>query len=244
MCLGHDSCLANSQKHRVFKTIPAKKRFYVIPGRGGGALFGWVCAARDSKLAPRSKKNPPLWNVQKSLPYFTPIWNKFLPQFHRLKMIKIQNNTKVKVRRTAIMIIMKAFYYFIIETKTCQRLVDNLKLNPLSAQIIIYCLMTNRMLALLERHASWNASCSEVMTVWHMTEEGDAFIFPIFSRKIEEDSARRVTSLPLLPINPEAHPAPRQRARSRPSYRKIGDCEQSNKRPAPRPFSSAPNTQK
>ena len=69
-------------------------------------------------------------------------------------MIKIQNNTKVKVRRTAIMIIMKAFYYFIIETKTCQRLVDNLKLNPLSAQIIIYCLMTNRMLALLERHAS------------------------------------------------------------------------------------------
>ena len=132
---------------------------------------------------------PPLWNVQKSLPCFTPIGNKFLPQFHRLKMIKIQNNTKVKVKRKAIMIIMKAFYYFIIETTTCQRLVGNLKQNPLSTQIIIYCLMTNRMLALLERHASWNASCSEDMTVWHMTEEGDSFILPIFSRKIEEDSA-------------------------------------------------------
>ena len=166
------------------------------------------------------------------------------PSFIGLKMIKIQNNTKVKVRRKAIMIIMKAFYYFIIETTTCQRLVGNLKLNPLSAQIIIYCLMTNRMLALLERHASWNASCSEDMTVWHMTEEGDSFILPLFSRKIEEDSARRVTSLPLPPINPDARPPPRQSARSRRSYRKIGDCEQFNKRPAPRPFSSAPNTQK
>ena len=30
-------------------------------GGGGGPLvfFGWVCAARDSKLAPRSKKNSP-----------------------------------------------------------------------------------------------------------------------------------------------------------------------------------------
>ena len=30
-------------------------------GREGGTwvFFGWVCAARDSKLAPRSKKNSP-----------------------------------------------------------------------------------------------------------------------------------------------------------------------------------------
>ena len=30
-------------------------------GGGGGTwvFFGWVCAARDSKLAPRSKKNSP-----------------------------------------------------------------------------------------------------------------------------------------------------------------------------------------
>ena len=31
------------------------------PGGGGGGtwvFFGWVCAARDSKLAPRSKKIP------------------------------------------------------------------------------------------------------------------------------------------------------------------------------------------
>ena len=63
-----------------------------------------------------------------------------------------------------------------------------------------------------------------------MTEEGDSFIFPIFSRKIEGDSARRVTSLPLLPINPDARPPPRQSARFQRSYGKIGDCEQSKKK--------------
>ena len=33
----------------------------VTPGGGGGTwvFFGWVCAARDSKLAPRSRKNFP-----------------------------------------------------------------------------------------------------------------------------------------------------------------------------------------
>ena len=32
-----------------------------FPGGGGTTwvFFGWVCAARDSKLAPRSKKNSP-----------------------------------------------------------------------------------------------------------------------------------------------------------------------------------------
>ena len=29
------------------------------PGGGTWVFFGWVCAARDSKLAPRSKKNFP-----------------------------------------------------------------------------------------------------------------------------------------------------------------------------------------
>ena len=29
------------------------------PGGGTWVFFGWVCAARDSKLAPRSKKNSP-----------------------------------------------------------------------------------------------------------------------------------------------------------------------------------------
>ena len=29
------------------------------PGGGTWIIFGWVCAARDSKLAPRSKKNFP-----------------------------------------------------------------------------------------------------------------------------------------------------------------------------------------
>ena len=40
VCLGHDSCLANSQKRRVFKTILAKKRFYVIPGGALGYFLG------------------------------------------------------------------------------------------------------------------------------------------------------------------------------------------------------------
>ena len=30
-----------------------------IPGGGTWVFFGWVCAARDSKLAPRSRKNVP-----------------------------------------------------------------------------------------------------------------------------------------------------------------------------------------
>ena len=29
------------------------------PGGGTWVFFGWVCATRDSKLAPRSKKNFP-----------------------------------------------------------------------------------------------------------------------------------------------------------------------------------------
>ena len=29
------------------------------PGGGAWVFFGWECAARDSKLAPRSKKNFP-----------------------------------------------------------------------------------------------------------------------------------------------------------------------------------------
>ena len=36
-------------------------------GRGGGGtwiFFGWVCAARDSKLAPRSKKISPKIDIQ------------------------------------------------------------------------------------------------------------------------------------------------------------------------------------
>ena len=35
-----------------------KSRFHTWGG-GGGVFFGWVCAPRDSKLAPRSKKNFP-----------------------------------------------------------------------------------------------------------------------------------------------------------------------------------------
>ena len=39
-----------------------KKQCATVYARGGGGtwvFFGWVCAARDSKLAPRSKKNFP-----------------------------------------------------------------------------------------------------------------------------------------------------------------------------------------
>ena len=39
-----------------------------IPGGGGGTwvFFGWVCAARDSKLAPRSRKKIPLKFIPRS----------------------------------------------------------------------------------------------------------------------------------------------------------------------------------
>ena len=46
----------------------------IIPGGGGGGgggtwvFFGWVCAARDSKLTPRSKKKFPLKQPKTVIP--------------------------------------------------------------------------------------------------------------------------------------------------------------------------------
>ena len=37
----------------------SEERDYQAPGGGTWVFFGWVCAARDSKLAPRSKKKFP-----------------------------------------------------------------------------------------------------------------------------------------------------------------------------------------
>ena len=37
-----------------------------IPGGGTWVFFGWVCAARESKLAPRSKKKNPLELIPRS----------------------------------------------------------------------------------------------------------------------------------------------------------------------------------
>ena len=42
---------------QVTAKIPNKE--YTDPGGGTWVFFGWVCAARDSKLAPRSKQIPP-----------------------------------------------------------------------------------------------------------------------------------------------------------------------------------------
>ena len=41
---------------------------FLARGRGGSTwvFFGWVCAARDSKLAPRSKKQFPLKLIPRS----------------------------------------------------------------------------------------------------------------------------------------------------------------------------------
>ena len=36
-----------------------KRRYNEPPGGGTWVFLGWVCAARDFKLAPRSKKNFP-----------------------------------------------------------------------------------------------------------------------------------------------------------------------------------------
>ena len=99
--------LANSQKHPVLKTILARKRFYVIP---------------------------PLWNVQMSLSYVKPIGNKFVPKFHLNKMMKTENNTKVRGT-----VVMKAFY----------------RNDDLSTEINIYCLIANQMPALLVQRAQW-----------------------------------------------------------------------------------------
>ena len=42
-----------------FATVWPSGKSAGCPGGGGLGIFGWVCAARDSKLAPRSKKNFP-----------------------------------------------------------------------------------------------------------------------------------------------------------------------------------------
>ena len=68
-CCGASSRLVNFLTIKVFKFyFMFDLNFYVvyfflfglILGRGGGGtlvIFGWVCAARDLKLAPRSRKN-------------------------------------------------------------------------------------------------------------------------------------------------------------------------------------------
>ena len=40
-------------------TIFTIRRMTSLPGGGSWVFLGWVCAARDSKLASRSKKNSP-----------------------------------------------------------------------------------------------------------------------------------------------------------------------------------------
>ena len=67
-CCGASSRLVNFLTIKLFKfSFMFDLNFYfvyfflfgLILGRGGGTLviFGWVCAARDLKLAPRSRKN-------------------------------------------------------------------------------------------------------------------------------------------------------------------------------------------
>ena len=47
-------------KASFLTTLAIRKEFSFDPGEGGTwVFFGWVCAARDSKLAPRSKKISP-----------------------------------------------------------------------------------------------------------------------------------------------------------------------------------------
>ena len=41
---------------RVYKHIRIMHQWKSTPGGGTWVFFGWVCAARDSKLAPRSRK--------------------------------------------------------------------------------------------------------------------------------------------------------------------------------------------
>ena len=67
-----------------------------------------------------------------------PIRNKFLPQFRWPKVVKIQNDSKVKLGEQVLWSVR------FIETMTSQ--CRQLKLNPLSMQINIYCVITNQTL--------------------------------------------------------------------------------------------------
>ena len=89
-----------------------------------------------------------LWNVQKSLPYFMPIGNKFLPSFIGPKLWRPKIAQKLGEQLS-----WKRF----VETTTCQRLVSvgNFQLILLSMQINFYCLLTNQTPALLVQHAPW-----------------------------------------------------------------------------------------
>ena len=72
----HQMCVCRDIKHFVwralkrlelhlFRALQTSRVFNLdktcLQARGGGTwiIFGWVCAAQDSKLAPRSKKNIP-----------------------------------------------------------------------------------------------------------------------------------------------------------------------------------------
>lgn len=69
--------------------------------------------------------------------YFMPIRNKFLPPLQWPKEVKIQNNSKVKLGEQ----VLWSVRFIEMTTSRCQQL----KLNPLSIQINIYCVITNQM---------------------------------------------------------------------------------------------------
>ena len=69
--------------------------------------------------------------------YFMPIKNKFLPQFWWPKVVKIQNDSKVKLGEQVL--------WSVRFIETTPSLCQQLKLNPLSMQISIYCVITNQM---------------------------------------------------------------------------------------------------
>ena len=95
------------------KTIPARK--VVIIGVSNGQI---------------SFMSPLLQN------YFMPIRNKFLPQFRWPKVVKIQNDSKVKLGEQVL--------WSVRFIETTPSLCQQLKLNPLSMQINIYCVITNQ----------------------------------------------------------------------------------------------------
>ena len=54
--------VTNNSKQQFWRDIYKLPKIQYVaqyPGEGTWVVFGWVCAARDSKLAPRSKKNFP-----------------------------------------------------------------------------------------------------------------------------------------------------------------------------------------
>ena len=102
------------------KTIPARKVVKIGVSNGQTVFM-----------------SPLLHKISINVSYFMPIGNTFLSQFQWPKVVKIQNDSKVKLGEQVL--------WSVRFIETTPSLCQQLKLNPLSMQISIYCVITNQM---------------------------------------------------------------------------------------------------